>query len=81
MCAYKSIAISHSIWTGKPQENIKSILNYHGQFNWRRIAINTESKGSKSYSELILETVVSIKYYKKHPMKPLPFDYNPDDFA
>ena len=81
MYTYKSIAVPHSIWTGKPQENIESILNYHGQFDWRLVAINKEIKGTKSYSILILEKEVTADYYKSHPLKSLPSDYNPDEFV
>ena len=81
MYIYRSVEIPHSMWSGKPTENIESILNHYGQHNWRLSAMNSGVRGAKTFTILLLEKEVGDDYYNSHQLKPLPPEYDPEDFV
>jgi len=39
MYKYKIVEVKHSIWTGKPKENIMDILDNYSENGWRLVQI------------------------------------------
>jgi len=81
MYTYKSVEIPHGTWSGKPKENILSVINHHGRNNWRLNSMTMGTKSARAYTFLLFEREVDADYYDTHDIQPLPPEYDDEDFV
>jgi hypothetical protein len=84
MYSYKFINVTHSIWTGKPEERIEDIIEDYAAQGWRLVQVLRETNTSgKKNSKIILERVVPDDFYISPPTSPPTdaFNIDTDEFV
>lgn len=66
MYTYKFIDVDHNNWTGKPKENIESIIEEYASIGWRLLQVIPKAPTSsmtKFITKIIFEKKVNNDFY------------------